>query len=46
MGYALLALGTGINVGIEMLFFHLVIYRILLYTAFRGKSIKNQYNSV
>jgi NADH-quinone oxidoreductase subunit N len=52
MGYALLALGTGINIGVEMLFFHLIIYMIsglctwsiLLLLRLKNKKSTNKYN--
>lgn len=52
MGYALLALGTGSNTGIEMLFFHLIIYMtsglctwsILLFLRVKNKNFSNKYN--
>jgi NADH-quinone oxidoreductase subunit N len=52
MGYALLALGTGINIGVEMLFFHLVIYMlsglctwsILLLLRLKTKKFTDKYN--
>jgi Proton-conducting membrane transporter len=52
MGYALLALGLCTKLGIEMLFFHLVIYIIsglctwsmLLFLRLKTKRFKNKYN--
>jgi NADH-quinone oxidoreductase subunit N len=52
MGYALLALGTATNTGIQMLFFHLVIYMIsglctwsiFLFLRLRTKNLSNKYN--
>lgn len=52
MGYALLAFGSGVTTGIQMLFFHLIIYMvsglctwsILLLLRLKTKKIVNKYN--
>jgi NADH-quinone oxidoreductase subunit N len=52
MGYALLALGTSTVIGIQMLFFHIIIYMIsglctwsiLIFLRLRKKSSSNKYN--
>jgi len=52
MGYAFLALGTATSIGIQMLFFHLVIYMIsglctwsiLLLLRLKTKKLSNKYN--
>lgn len=52
MGYGVIALGTTTNVGIQMLFFHLVIYMIsglctwsiLLFLRLKTKKATNKYN--
>jgi NADH-quinone oxidoreductase subunit N len=52
MGYALLALGTATVIGIQMLFFHIVIYMIsglctwsiLIFLRLKNKKLSNKYN--
>lgn len=52
MGYGVIALGTTTNIGIQMLFFHLVIYMIsglctwsiLIFLRLKTKIAKNKYN--
>ena len=52
MGYALLALGTATVIGIQMLFFHIVIYMIsglctwsiLTFLRLKNKKLSNKYN--
>lgn len=52
MGYALLAFGTGVNLGLQMLFFHMIIYTVsslctwsvLLMLRLKTKKNINKYN--
>lgn len=52
MGYGVLALGTSTSIGIQMLFFHLVIYMIsglctwsiLIFLRLKTKNLTNKYN--